>query len=92
MTVCSRVHPNCNYTALTKEIKVANVRKKITIDEYTDTCVSNSGFMLDGGRKANRAKEIDDAKSRLRMRDIVGMPNRGKVSLGFTKAQCYQSS
>ena len=48
--------------------------------------------MVDGVRKANTAKKIDDAKSRLRMRDIVGVPNRGRGNLGLTKAQYYQSS
>ena len=46
--------------------------------------------MVDGGRKANTAKEIDDAKSRLRMRDIgycIGVPNRGREGLGLTKTQ-----
>ena len=36
--------------------------------------------MLDGGGKANTVKEIDDAKSRLRMRDIVEVPNRERLS------------
>ena len=80
------------YTALTEEVKVAKARNKIILDESSDTCVSNSGIMIDGGRKANTAKEIDDAKSRLKMRDIVGVPNRGREGLGLTKAQYYQSS
>ena len=80
------------YTALTEEVKVAKARNKIILDESTDTCVSNSGIMVDGGRKANTAREIDDAKSRLRMQDIVGVPNRGREGLGLTKAQYYQSS
>ena len=69
------------YTALTEEVKVAKARNNIILDEYTDTCISNSGIMVDGGRKVNTAKTIDDAKSRLRMRDSVGVPNRGKESL-----------
>ena len=48
--------------------------------------------MIDGGRKANTAKEIDDAKSRLRMRDFVRVPNRRREGLGLTKAQYAQSN
>ena len=80
------------YTALTEEVKVAKVRNKITLDESTDACTSNAGIVVDGGTKANTAEEIDAAKSRLRMRDIVGVPNRGREGLGLTKVQYYHSS
>ena len=80
------------YTALTEEVRVAKARNKIILDESTDTCISNSGIEVDGGRKANTEEEIEAAKSRLRMRDIVGVPNRGREGLGLTKAQYYHSS
>ena len=66
------------YTALTGEVKVPKARNDVILDEYTYTCVSNSGIVVDGRRKANTAKEVDDAKSRLRMRVILGVPNREK--------------
>ena len=74
-------------TALTEEVNVDKSRNMIILDDSTDTCVSNSGIMVDGGRKANTAKVIDDANSRLRMRDIVGVPNRGRKGLSLTNAQ-----
>ena len=74
-------------TALTEEVKVAKARNKIILDESTDTCISNSSLVVDGGRKANTAEEIDAANSRLRMRDIVGVPNRGRERLSRIKAQ-----
>ena len=80
------------YTALTEEVKVAKARNKIILDESTDTCISKARIVVDGGRKANTAEDIDAAKSRLRMRDIVGVPNRGREGLGLTKAQYYHSS
>ena len=46
------------YTALTEEVKVAKSRNKIILDESTDTCVSNSGIIVDGGRKANTAMKL----------------------------------
>ena len=36
-------------------------------------------------------KEIDDAISRLRMMDIVEVPNKGREGQGLTKTQYYQS-
>ena len=43
------------YTAFTEEVKVAKARNKIILDTK-DTCLSNAGIMVDGGRKTNTAK------------------------------------
>ena len=80
------------YTSLNEEVKVAKARNMMILDESKDTCIRNSGIVVDGGRKANTTKEIEDARSRLIMRDIVGVPNRGREGLGLTKAQYYQTS
>ena len=80
------------YTALTEEVKVAKARNKIILDDSTDPCTSNAGIVVDGGRKANTPADVEDARSRLRMRDIVGVPNRGREGLGLNKAQYYYSS
>ena len=40
----------------------------------------------------NTGQEIGEAKSRLRMKEVTGIPNRGREGLGMRKMQFYSSS
>ena len=44
---------------------------------------------MDGGRKANTPAAVEDAESRLRMRDIVGTANMGREGLGHSQRQNF---
>ena len=48
--------------------------------------------MVDGGTKADTPKEVEEAKSKLRMKEITGIANQGNEGLGWRKRQYYSSS
>ena len=45
--------------------------------------------MVDGGRKANTVENVKEAKERLKMDEVVGIPNRGREGLGLTPKKYY---
>ena len=45
-----------------------------------------------GRRKADTPRSVTEAKSRLRMKEIVGIPNKGKEGLGLNPRKYYSSS
>jgi hypothetical protein len=47
---------------------------------------------VDGGRKADTPGSVKDAKSRLKMKDIIGIPNKGREGLGMNPRKYYGSS
>ena len=73
-------------------MKVTKARSLITFQEAKDPCVRNADIKVDGGRKANTKQEIEEARSRLRIRDIAGIANKGKEGLGLNKRQYYCKS
>ena len=80
------------FTALTEEVKVSKARNLISLNSSEDPCVSNANIEVDGGRTANTPAAVNDAESRLRMRDIAGIANKGREGLGLSKRQYYNSS
>merc|ERR1712106_798390 len=48
--------------------------------------------IVDGGRKADTPGRVKDAKSRLYMKDIVGIPNKGREGLGMNPRKYFGSS
>ena len=71
------------FTALTEEVRAAKARMLITFRESSDPCVRGAKIKVDGGRKANTPADVEDAKSKLRMREIAGIANRGREGLGL---------
>ena len=80
------------FTSLVEEVKVTKARTLISFQEAKDPCVSNADIQVDGGRKANTKSEVEDARSRLRMKDIAGIANIGREGLGLSKRQYYCKS
>ncbi|RUS76269.1 hypothetical protein EGW08_015962 [Elysia chlorotica] len=80
------------YTALTEGVKAAKARNLVTLEESRDPRVRKAGISVDGGRKANTPAEIEDARSRLRLREIAGIANVGREGLGLNHRQYYTSS
>ena len=80
------------FTALTEEVKVSKVRNLVTFQESSDPCIRGAEIEVDAGRKVNTGKEIVEAKSRLRMQEVTGIPNRGREGLGMRKMQFYSKS
>ena len=75
------------FSSLTEDFKVSKVRNLVTFQESEDPCIKGAEITVDEGRKANTRKEIEEAKSRLRMQEIIGIPNIGREGLGIRKAQ-----
>merc|ERR1711989_164538 len=64
------------YTELSEEVKAAKARVYTTFEESEDPCVRGANLKVDGGRKSDTPGSVEDAKSRLRMKEIVGIPNK----------------
>ena len=47
---------------------------------------------MDAGRKADTKAEIQEAKGRLKMQEIIGLTNKGKEGLGMRKQKYYSKS
>ena len=80
------------YTELSEEVKAAKARVYTTFEESEDPCVRGANLKVDGGRKSDTPGSVEDAKSRLRMKEIVGIPNKGKEGLGMNPRKYYSSS
>ena len=80
------------FSELTEEVKVAKARNLMTLQESDDLHIKDSTISVDGGKKVDTPSEICEAKSRLRMKDIVGIPNLGKEGLGLRKRRYYNNS
>ena len=80
------------YTALTEEVKAAKARTLITFEESKDPCIQNACIKVDGGRKANTPAEVENARSRLKLKEIAGIANVGREGLGLNHRQYYSSS
>ena len=80
------------YSSLTEDFKAAKARNLVTFQESQDKCIQNAGIVVDGGRKANTPAEVNEAKSRLRVHELVGVPNKGKEGLGMRKRQYYSTA
>ena len=79
------------YSELTEEVKAAKARIYTTFEESNDPCVRGAELKVDGGRKADTARSVTEAKTRLRMKEIVGIPNKGKEGLGLNPRRYYSS-
>ena len=64
----------------------------MTFQELRDECVKNAEIVVDGGKKANTSNAVEEAKSRLRVQELVGVPNKGKEGLGMKRRQYYSTS
>ena len=80
------------YTGLVEEYKATKARNLVTLQESKDECIRNANITIDAGTKANTPKAVDDAKSHLRIQELVGVPNKGKEGLGMKRRQYYSSS
>merc|ERR1711989_271823 len=54
--------------------------------------VKAANLKVDGGRKSDTSGSVEDAKSRLRLKEIVGILNKGKEGLGMNPRKYYSSS
>ena len=80
------------YTALTEEVKAAKARTLFTYQHSSDPCIRNADITLEAGRKWNIGRDVDDAKSKLRLQEIAGIANIGREGLGMNHRQYYSSS
>ena len=79
------------FTSLEEEFRAAKARNLVTMEESRDPCIKNAKILVDKGRKLNTPREINEAKERLQMQEITGIPNRGKEGLGFYKRKYYST-
>ena len=80
------------FTSLVEEVKVTKARNFVSFQESKDPCIRNANIQIDKGRKANTKLDVEDAKVRLRMKDIAGIANKGREGLGMSKRQYFCKS
>ena len=80
------------FSELTEEVMAAKARILTTLEESNDPCVRNAGVKVDGGRKADTPKSVNEAKSKLRIQEITGIANRGREGLGLNPKKYYSTS
>ena len=80
------------YSELSEEVKAAKARVYTAFEESEDPCVQGAKLIVDGGRKADTPGSVKDAKARLIMKDIVGIPNKGREGLGMNPRKYFESS
>ena len=73
-------------------MKADEARNFIALSESKDQCFKGAEMVLDGGWKANTAKDVEDARSNLRIRDITGTGNIELEGLGMRKSQYFYKS
>ena len=56
------------FSDLEEEMKATKARLLTTLDEAKDPCVKNARIQVDGGRKADTAQSVKEAKERLKWR------------------------
>ena len=80
------------FTSLTDDFKATKARNMVTFQESEDPCIKGAEIDVDAGRKADTKEEVHTAKSRLRMKEIIGVTNKGKEGLGMRKEKFYSKS
>ena len=80
------------FSELTEEARAAKARLHMTLQESEDPCIRNAAIKVDGGRKENTAERVKEAKERLRMEEVTGIPNKGREGLGFNPKRYYSQS
>ena len=80
------------YSSLTEEFKAAKARNLVTFQESKDVCIKNAGIEVDAGKKTNTPGAVQEAKSRLRVQELTGVPNKGKEGLGMRRRKYFSTS
>ena len=71
---------------------MTKARNLLIFEDSVDPCISNANINVDGGKKADTPAEVKQAKSRLQMQEIIGIPNKGREGLGMRGRQYYSKS
>lgn len=74
------------------QYQVTKARQVMLIEESNDQCVSEAGIQIEGGRKWRAGSAVEDAKQRLRHKDIVGTISHGRQGLGCSPRQQWQTA
>ena len=80
------------YSELTEEYKAAKARLLTTLKESEDPGVRGAGVKVDGGRKVNTQASVEEAKSKLRIQELTGTPNRGREGLGLNPKKNFSQA
>ncbi len=80
------------YASVIEEVHTSKARSLVTLQQAEDKCVSSANITVDGGRKADTDGLVANAMSRLRMDEIIGVPNKGKEGLGLSRRTYYSTS
>ena len=80
------------FSELGEEMKAAKARLLTTLEDAEDPCVRKAGIQVDGGRKADTEKSVEQAKEKLKEEQVAGIPNRGREGLGLKPRKYFEDS
>ena len=74
------------------QYQITKARQVMLLEESSDHCVSEAGIQIEGGRKWRAGVAVEEAKQRLRHKDIVGTVSHGRQGLGCASRQSWRSA
>ena len=80
------------FSSLQEEFKVVKARNLVTFQDSTDPCIQGANIDVDEGRKADTRKDIELSEARLKLKDIIGVTNKGREGLGMRKAEFFSKT
>ena len=80
------------YTSLEEEVKKTKARSLVMMQQSQDECIRNADINLDAGKKWRASEAVENARSRLRLQEIAGIPNKGREGLGMNHRSYYSSA
>ena len=66
-------------------MRAAKARNLVILEESSDKCIKGAKIEVDGGIKADTPKEVEEAKSRLRTKEITGIADSTTAAVVIRK-------
>ena len=79
-------------TSVADEYQTTKARQVMLLEDSSDPCVSQAEIQIEGGRKWRVSESVNEAKQRLRHKDIIGTVAIGRQGLGCNPRQSWLSS
>ena len=79
-------------SSVSEEFKKGKTRLVMMLRDSCDSQVREAKIEIKSGRKWKAAEAVEEAESRLRHRDIVGVTAKGRLGLGSVEQQLWQNA
>lgn len=79
-------------SSVSEEFKKGKARLVMMLRDSSDSKVSEAKIQIKTGRKWRAAEAVEEAESRLRHRDVIGVTAKGRLGLGMLEQQLWQKA